>query len=950
MKTVGRWVLMVAVVSFIPKAFAQGCPNTTFCVTSVTISPGEIGGDGVQTAIAQVTVSLPPGLNAYDIYIGPGGGAVFNACLPPAVLAGSYACYVTGPTSSILLSGTNSTPSILTAQVRVRADPYADPGVTSSFLIDPVGQAANPPNQPDTTCPDCARGGAPINFTTGNTWIEQTDYNIPGLTGGLHLTRTWNSLWPLMLPVQQVGLFGDSWTSNFEERIQALSGGAVQYWKAGGSRLFYQYNNGAGTYALTAPLDDQTTISVNSGTGVTTILQKDGTKKLFNSAGYLTSIIDRNGNTTTITLDPANQNRILSVTDPAGRVLTFNYTNAQFPRLCTSISDSVGTAATYVYDSSGRLSSVTYPDSSQYVFQYNSSISPTLISQVNDSVGKIVEAHTYDSQRRGLTSKQANGVNLVTVNQYGVGYTNIFDSRGNFFVYDYTTISQRNHAWLSSGHGCSTCGSTLSEKVFYTRTGYLTYQSDPGETEPTIYTYDSAGNVANVSKLTGSSLVRGGWGTWNYTYNSFGEVLTATDPLGLAGDPNHTTVNVYDSSGNLLTTTTPSPDGGITAGSTTTFTYYSNGTLKTVQDPLGNTTTLTYYPNGVLGAGQIATITDAQSNVTTYTYDARGNRLSIQDPENGPAYPTVFTYDSMNRLKTITYPAATASITFDYDWRGRRDWVQDQNGLKTYYGYDDADRLTSVTDAQSPTPGVTTYAYDTENNLTDIYDAKQNHTHMDYTANNVWLSKITFPSGYTESYIYREYWQSPTDKTDRNGQTTHYIYDYQDRLAYTTFPDGTWRQQTYDVAGRLSSVVDSSGTYGFLYDNMNRLTEADTTYAFVSLGKKSVKYGYDAGSNRKTMTDPQSLVTTYGYDTLNRLGTLAFNGQNPGFTFGYDALSRRTLLTRPNGINTSYSYDPASSLTAYCTNWAAPRWMGRATPTMRRRTARRAPTSAWARR
>ncbi len=111
-------------------------------------------------------------------------------------------------------------------------------------------------------------------------------------------------------------------------------------------------------------------------------------------------------------------------------------------------------------------------------------------------------------------------------------------------------------------------------------------------------------------------------------------------------------------------------------------------------------------------------------------------------------------------------------------------------------------------------------------------------------------------------------------------------------------------------------MVDSSGTYGFLYDNMNRLTEADTTYAFVSLGKKSVKYGYDAGSNRKTMTDPQSLVTTYGYDTLNRLGTLGFNGQNPGFTFGYDALSRRTLLTRPNGINTSYSYDPASSLTS----------------------------------
>jgi YD repeat-containing protein len=64
------------------------------------------------------------------------------------------------------------------------------------------------------------------------------------------------------------------------------------------------------------------------------------------------------------------------------------------------------------------------------------------------------------------------------------------------------------------------------------------------------------------------------------------------------------------------------------------------------------------------------------------------------------------------------------------------------------------------------------------------------------------------------------------------------------------------------------------------------------------------------------MTDPQNLATTYGYDLLNRLNALAFNGQTPGFTFGYDALSRRTSLTRPNGVNTTYAYDPASSLTS----------------------------------
>jgi YD repeat-containing protein len=73
---------------------------------------------------------------------------------------------------------------------------------------------------------------------------------------------------------------------------------------------------------------------------------------------------------------------------------------------------------------------------------------------------------------------------------------------------------------------------------------------------------------------------------------------------------------------------------------------------------------------------------------------------------------------------------------------------------------------------------------------------------------------------------------------------------------------------------------------------------------------------YDAASNRTSMTDPQNLPTIYGYDTLNQLTSLAFNGQNPGFTFGYDNLNRRTSVTRPNAVNTTYAYDPVSRLTS----------------------------------
>ena len=88
-------------------------------------------------------------------------------------------------------------------------------------------------------------------------------------------------------------------------------------------------------------------------------------------AGYLTSIVDRNGNTININVDAANQNRIASVTDAASRVLTFNYADPNFPRLCTSIADSVGTVATYHYNS-GLLSQVVYADGSQFNFVYDS--------------------------------------------------------------------------------------------------------------------------------------------------------------------------------------------------------------------------------------------------------------------------------------------------------------------------------------------------------------------------------------------------------------------------------------------------------------------------------------------------------------------------------------------------------------------------------------------------
>ena len=93
---------------------------------------------------------------------------------------------------------------------------------------------------------------------------------------------------------------------------------------------------------------------------------------------------------------------------------------------------------------------------------------------------------------------------------------------------------------------------------------------------------------------------------------------------------------------------------------------------------------------------------------------------------------------------------------------------------------------------------------------------------------------------------------------------------------------------------------------------MSFMARAKSTYQFMNNQVFTLNYGYDAASNRTSMTDPQSSTTNHVYDALNRLQTLQSPQGNFGFT--YDALNRRTQMTRPNGVNTNYSYDSLSRL------------------------------------
>ena len=150
-------------------------------------------------------------------------------------------------------------------------------------------------------------------------------------------------------------------------------------------------------------------------------------------------------------------------------------------------------------------------------------------------------------------------------------------------------------------------------------------------------------------------------------------------------------------------------------------------------------------------------------------------------------------------------------------------------------------------------------------------------------------------------------------KTDRKNQTIQYVYDALYRVTSKTYPDTTSVEYAYDLAGKVQQVSDPTGTYGFAYDNMGRLIGTTTQYSYLPGFNFQNAYTYDAASNRKSLTAPDGSVSTYGYDTLNRLNGLA-NSWAGSFGFSYDALNRRTQLTRPNGITTNYNYDSLSHL------------------------------------
>ena len=314
------------------------------------------------------------------------------------------------------------TPSAISAFVTFRYHQARLAGIQGEELMGTSahGLPINAPSQrllapDDTLCQSLARRRWRTNKSgTGDVYVGQADVAIPGLGGGMSLFRTWNSILPPLSGASSSGMFGLYWRSNFEERISLGSDGLFKYFLGNGdvwSFGYSGYDSGSNRflYDLAAPANGSTSFKVDST--VWTITYKDSSTKTFDpTTGVLKTISDRNGNTTVLSYDGSN--RLVNVTDPAGRHLYFAYGTGNASYLVNGVTSDFGIALSYAYDSQGRLTSVTRPDTTTISFEYNTQ---SLITAVKDSDSKVLESHTYDSQGRGLTSSRANGVEAISV-------------------------------------------------------------------------------------------------------------------------------------------------------------------------------------------------------------------------------------------------------------------------------------------------------------------------------------------------------------------------------------------------------------------------------------------------------------------------------------------------------------------------------------------------------
>lgn len=873
----------------------------------------------------------------------------------------------------------------------------------------PLGPAGDPPGAGlddrwafvDMAVPG---GTGYLNVNTGNLVITATDSVVPGPRLAQVFRRTYNSM-----ATGSTGPLGSGgWSLNITQKLvpDAASGNVTLHEGDGGEIRFTANPDGA----YTAPPSVWMSLSKTSGTYAWKIARRDGIIYEFDAQGRIRRFSEPNGNaifydydasgrlvkvsgpsalTSTLTYDAAG--RVIRITDAGGKETAYAYDTTG--RL-TKVTDPLGVAVTYAYDATGRLASMTDGAGRQVLLGYHTDGRLAAYRWAGVTGGTTFAYSETDELHR---TSIANGLNQTTelvTNAVG----NLIETRdalGNTTLYDYDDWQRL--VQVSSPRGLVTEikyeeGVTprvsqitchAEEEIITTYGDYSTHDAPGRVTDPTglttITTFDSAGNPRTITTAAGTEAAA----TTTYTYTATGMPLTITDALGqqttyqtdglgritaITNPLGGTTAMIYDQAGNLISQTDPNgntthhvydaagrrtqtanPDGGLAAwrydpsgllveavapgNIRTTYRYDGAGRPIATVDGLGNTTRLlyddawnpilTFLPNGSLARqeydemGRVVRqysgeyLTDSGTPIssapyTAYTYDAAGNLIKTRLP-NG--YEATAEYDLLNRTIKVTQSPNT--LTYTYDKAGRVLGVKDGNGNWTRYQYDAAGSLSQVYDAANltaageakPNAQFTAYGYDKLGRRISVTDPLGRITRYEYNALGQ-VTRETDPIGQMTLSFYDRAGQLLT-RMDRNGNMTDYDYDAMGRVLTVHYQDD-WRgvKYTYDAGGRRTSMTDRTGITYYRYDARGQLVEEASPNGTLS-------YEYDAAGLRTALHLAEGTIG-YHYDRSNRIKHVT--GVNGAIsTFRYGAAGEVLEVNLPGNVTQTNTYDSATN-------------------------------------
>ena len=555
-----------------------------------------------------------------------------------------------------------------------------------------------------------------------------------------------------------------------------------------------------------------------------------------------------------------------------------------------SVKDSASRTMTFTY-TQGLLSSIALPLSRTIKYAYNSA---GQLTSVTDPAGNVT-SYTYEPSGRLASITDANGHAVVqnTYNSSGQVIGQI-DALGQKSTFAYDTSNNITTFTDARGHKWT---DQYSGNV-------LTQRTDPlGDV--TAYAYDANQNISAITNPngditlmdydgSGNLLDRTSPSPYNYeetwTYNALNEPLTYRDRRGL------TTKYAYGSRGNLLKVTAPD-------GTSVSSTYdATTGARLSTTTASGHTTSYSYD-----SAGNLIKVTSPLGEITAYSYDGAGRQTSQVAPRGNVSgatasqFTTTYTYDAADRLLSATDPLGGKTVT-TYDKVGNRLSVKDPNGHATSYGYDAANHLTTVTAADGTKTNST---YNAVGNLITRVDANEHTTTYSYDSVNRLISVKT-PLGHTTTYSYDRN-NNPTKTVDAIGASTTYAYDPLDRRTSVTYSDGTPTvKYSYDADSNRIAMIDGTGTTSYSYSNRNLLTKATQSASFT--------YTYTPDGLVSGRTYPDGLAMTATYDADNRLASVTNANQTTTYAYDPDGNLTTTALPASTGATESRTYDNADHL------------------------------------